>query len=111
MDGRVSYFEIPVEDAGRAERFYGGLFGWRFEAGNFEDYFMIPNATPVGGLDASGGEPHPRVFFGVGDIEAAVARVRELGGEADDPVGIPSGHFARCRDDQGTHFTLWQDRG
>jgi predicted enzyme related to lactoylglutathione lyase len=51
----------------------------------------------------------PRLFFGVADIAAGVARVRDLGGHADDPVAIPSGRFARCHDDQGTPFTLWQD--
>lgn len=109
-DGKLSYFEIPVPDAGRARAFYGDLFGWDFEEGNFPDYFMIPNASPLAGL--SGGEegPHPRVFFDVEDMEKAVARVRGLGGQAGDPQEVPSGHFARCRDDQGTHFTLWQSK-
>lgn len=109
-NGELSFFEIHVDDAERAQNFYGGLFGWQFEKGNFPGYFMIPNASPLGGLDASGGETHPRVFFDVQDMESAVARVRELGGEADEPQEIPSGFFSRCYDDQGTHFTLWQSK-
>ena len=51
----------------------------------------------------------PRVFFTVDDLDEAVTTVRDLGGEADEPVTIPSGRFARCRDDQGTAITLWED--
>lgn len=109
MAGEVVYFEIPVDDAGRAHAFYGGLFGWRFAAGNFPGYEMIANASPGGGLDASGGGGSPRLFFGVDDIAVGVARVCALGGRADEPVAIPAGRFARCHDDQGTPFTLWQD--
>ncbi|MBC8075534.1 MAG: VOC family protein [Chloroflexales bacterium] len=108
MDGALVYFEIPVADAARAQEFYGSLFGWQFAPGNFEHYFMIPNASPLAGLDGSGQEAGPRVFFGVDDIDAAVARVRALGGQADDPLMLLSGRFARCRDDQGTQFTLWK---
>lgn len=110
MEGRLAYFEIHVDDAERARAFYGSLFGWRFEEGNFPGYYMIPNASPLGGLDATGAEPYPRTFFSVKDIREAVERVRGLGGLADEPVEIPSGHFARCQDDQSTHFTLWQDK-
>jgi hypothetical protein len=52
----------------------------------------------------------PRVFFGVDDIEAGVARVRELGGEAGEPQEIESGFMAECRDDQGVPFGLWAPR-
>lgn len=109
MTGTLSYFEIPVADADRGRAFYGGLFGWRFQPGNLPGYSMIDGSTPLGGL--SGGEPGgaPRVFFTVPDVDAGAERVRALGGEADDPVTVPSGRFARCRDDQGTPFTLWQD--
>jgi predicted enzyme related to lactoylglutathione lyase len=49
------------------------------------------------------------VYFRVDDIEAAVRRVRELGGEADDPGPAETGgRFASCRDDQGLAFGLHQ---
>jgi predicted enzyme related to lactoylglutathione lyase len=35
-----------------------------------------------------------------------VARVRELGGEADEPVQYPSGWAATCRDPEGVPFHL-----
>lgn len=97
MTVALCFFQIPVADTVRARTFYGELFGWQFAPGNFPDYFMIPNATPVGALAGGTEGSRPEVFFTLPDIDAGVARVRELGG------------FAACRDDQGTHFFVWQD--
>ena len=105
----LSYFELPVADADRAQTFYGALFGWQFADSGIPNYHMIPNAAPLAGLSAGEDSHHPHVFFTVPDIAAAAAHVVSLGGQADDPVALPAGRFARCQDDQGTHFTLWQD--
>ncbi len=94
----------------RGETFWGGLFGWSFEEGNLPNYYMIPNSVPTGGLNGTGEGPGLHVYFSVPDITAGVERVRDLGGRADEPVGIPSGTFARCIDDQGVEFSLWQER-
>jgi hypothetical protein len=106
MDGDLSYFTIPVADLERGEAFYGGLFGWQFEQ-QPDTYRHIANATPPGGLNRAEGSS-PQVWFRVRDIEDAVARVRELGGQADEPQQSASGWSTACRDDQGTHFNLWQ---
>ncbi|HZD68886.1 MAG TPA: hypothetical protein VFA45_08205, partial [Actinomycetes bacterium] len=46
----------------------------------------------------------------VNDINAGAARVKELGGEADEPRPVPGmGWFAICRDTQGNEFGLWQN--
>ena len=57
----------------------------------------------------------PIVFFEVEDIEAALERVRELGGEVDetdveggDDSVARFGRFKLCRDDQGSPFGLHQ---
>jgi catechol 2,3-dioxygenase-like lactoylglutathione lyase family enzyme len=57
----------------------------------------------------------PLVFFGVADLEAAMARVRDLGGQAEAlesrADGLQEGSFGRfalCRDDQGSPFGLHQ---
>jgi predicted enzyme related to lactoylglutathione lyase len=57
----------------------------------------------------------PYVFFLVDDMEAAMGRVRELGGQVDD-VNVEGdeasiarfGRFKLCRDDQGSAFGLHQ---
>jgi predicted enzyme related to lactoylglutathione lyase len=107
MAGDLVYFVIPVSDGERAHAFYGGLFGWSFAPGNVPDGFNIEGSTPPGGLFGGGEGSLPQVYFSVDDVEAAVAKVRELGGEAGDPEEIPSGFMSHCRDDQGTEFNIW----
>lgn len=110
MAGEIVYFMLPVPDAERAQGFYGGLFGWQFEPGSVPGGYQITNSTPPGGLFGGGEGSSAEVWFGVDDIDVALTRVRELGGEADDPEEIESGFMASCRDDQGTRFNLWAPR-
>ena len=107
MTGDVVYFWIPAPDSGRARTFYGGLFGWQFEPGNVPDGWQIVGPTPHGGIHGGDEASSPQVCFGVDDITAAVERVRQLGGEADEPVESAAGWYASCRDDQGSVFYLW----
>jgi predicted enzyme related to lactoylglutathione lyase len=107
MAGDIVYFAIPAPDSERGKAFYGSLFGWEFEPGNVPDGYQISGVTPMGGLAGGGEASAPKVWFGVDDIDDAIARVRELGGEADEPERIASGFMASCRDDQGTSFELW----
>ena len=110
MKGNLVYFVVPVRDAERAKAFYGELLGWKFAEGNVPGGLHITNVAPPGGIYGGGEGSSPQVFFEVDDIEAAVSRVRELGGEAGDPEQIQSGWMARCRDDQGTEIWLWAGR-
>ena len=49
------------------------------------------------------------VVLPVSDIDASIAKARELGGSAEDKQPIPSiGWFARCRDTEGNEFSLFQ---
>ena len=51
----------------------------------------------------------PIVYFDVDEIDVALARVREFGGSADEKHPIPGiGWFARCKDTEGTEFSLFQ---
>ena len=52
----------------------------------------------------------PIVYFDTEDIEASIAKVRELGGTADDKQPVPThGWFAGCKDTEGNAFSLWQN--
>jgi uncharacterized protein len=107
MHGDLVYFMFPVADGGRAHTFFGELFDWEFSPGNVPGGSNISNATPPGGMHAGQEPGKPEVWFGVDDMNTALARVRELGGEADEPEKIATGSMASCRDDQGTPFNLW----
>ena len=55
------------------------------------------------------GKRGTRSYFLVDDINAGAARVKELGGEANDPMPVPSmGWFSTCKDPHGNDFGLWQ---
>jgi predicted enzyme related to lactoylglutathione lyase len=58
---------------------------------------------------ADGDKRGARVYFDVDDINTGAARVKELGGKADEPMAVPSmGWFATCTDNEGNDFGLWQ---
>jgi uncharacterized protein len=108
MTGELTFFEIGVADAARARAFYSGLFGWRIEPGPSAEGFRISTPTISGGMHGGDEGASPIVFFGVADLEAAMVRVRDLGGRADRPQEGSFGRFALCRDDQGSPFGLHQ---
>ncbi|MGW7278329.1 VOC family protein [Streptomyces sp. NPDC054844] len=115
MAGEPSFFELGVADPERGRVFYGSLFDWTLEAGPAGRGFSIGTGGVPGGLHGSDAGASPYVFFRVGDLDAAVARVRKLGGsvqelgeEGDEDAESVArfGRFALCRDDQGSSFGL-----
>ena len=110
MAGRLVHFELPAKDSGRAKEFYGSLFGWKFESYGPMDYHLTQVDEKQGGAVSGMQEgDHATIYFDVDDIDAATARVRELGGEADEKQPVPGmGWFAACKDTEGTNFSVWQ---
>jgi len=111
MEGQLVHFELPAQDSGRAKKFWSSLFGWKFrEWSGPVEYSMLDGNEPGGAIyPAEGGPKGPVVYFGTGDIDKSITRVRELGGSADDKQPIPSvGWFARCADTEGNDFSLFQ---
>ena len=114
MAGQMVHVEIPAGDTAKAREFWGGLFGYEFQAfeGSPTEYHMTRFSENQGGaiMEDDGSSRGPRVYFDVDDINAGVARVRELGGEASDSMPVPSmGWFATCKDSVGNDFGLWQN--
>ena len=115
MTGELAFFELGVGDTERGRAFYEGLFGWSFETGPSGSGFAIDTPNVPGGMHGGDSDASPYLFFRVDDIEAAIARVRELGGEVEemdvegDEASIARfGRFKLCRDDQGSPFGLHQ---
>ena len=122
MSGRVVHFEIPFEDPDRASRFYGEAFGWTLH--HLPDMEYTQAITGPGG-EAGPSEPGfinggmarrglplaaPTVVIDVADVDAALAKVEELGGAtllARTPVG-EIGWSAYFTDTEGNVIGLWQ---
>jgi hypothetical protein len=115
MAGELVHFEVPADDTSRALGFYSGVFGWSFRAaeGPVEYHLTRVSESTRGALhrtDQGGGIPGIYAYFAVDDIGEGVRRVRELGGEAEEPGAVPGmGWYARCSDTEGNQFGLWQE--
>jgi predicted enzyme related to lactoylglutathione lyase len=107
MAGDLVYFWIPVPDDEAAKRFYGEVLGWEFEEGHVPAGLQVMNTQPPAGIAGGSEASHPQVAFQVGDLEAAMQKVRNLGGEAGEPRPGGEGRSVECRDDQGTSFHIW----
>lgn len=126
----VVHFEMPYRDAARAMRFYDQAFGWQIQQLGAEmgHYLLATTATPESTQDAppqaakgaiNGGlfpfkadwpMQHPSVVIGVGDIRAAMARVKEAGGEVlGEPMPIPGvGEYVSFVDTEGNRNSIIQ---
>lgn len=92
------YYAIHAPDLARAKAFYAAVFGWTYRS---DDH--VEGSSPAGGLGQ--GPPRIDLYFEVPDIAAAVAKLRELGGEASDPVESKSGWSCLA---EGGDLALWQ---
>ena len=112
MAGKVVHVEIGAADTDRAQGFWSGVFGWEVgpPMSPEMDYRMFRTGENEGGAISGGAEPgNFTVYLDTDDIDASLAKVRELGGEAGDKTPVPThGWFAACRDTEGNAFSLWQ---
>jgi uncharacterized protein len=113
MAGKLVHFEVPAQDTDRARGFWSGVFGWEFGDAVMPDmdYRMVRTGEDQGGAVFASDDSKPGViiYFDTDDIDASIAKARELGGKADDKMPIPHvGWFARCTDTEGNDFSLFQ---
>ena len=106
----ISYIEIGVSDASKSRMFLEQMFGWKFHpfGQGAEGWFQTPSLK----AGIHGGDPNWGflVYFGVPNLEGAIADVNRLGGAAEVPTNEPGfGRFCICRDPQGLRFGLHQE--
>lgn len=120
-DGTPIWFELTTSDRQAAGDFYTAVTGWQVApspAAEHGGYLLAgPDAangvagimTPPPGAAASGWT----VYLACGDVDAAAARVRSLGGSVRfGPMDIPHvGRFVMVADPQGVTFSLMAGRG
>lgn len=109
MTTSVGYFAVHVPDALRANEFYARVLGWRTENGDgAHGYHHIAGSCPAGGIVGGADRPRIEPSLLVEDASETVRLIREHGGTAGDPARSESGWSARCQDDGGTGFGIWQ---
>lgn len=113
MAGQMVHVEIPTDDTGKSKDFWGGLFGWEFESYPGPSEYHMARLGETQGVGITNMEPGKRglrTYLDVDDINSSAGRVKELGGEASDPMPVPSmGWFSVCKDPDGNEFGLWQN--
>jgi predicted enzyme related to lactoylglutathione lyase len=118
--GTLAWFEVATSDPDAAEKFYGSLFDWSFQADGPAasgglDYRNITASgaqVPMGGVLGTGGQaPDHAVFYIlVADVGATCADAEQLGGSIVskhlEPLpGAPT--FAYLRDPAGNKFGVF----
>ena len=125
MSGRVVHFEIPFDDGDRARKFYADAFGWTIneipslhydivQTGPVDESGYPTESGYIGGgmLKRDSPTDRPVITIDVEDIDAALAKIEELGGMAvlgRQAVG-EMGWAAYFKDVEGNLMGLWQGR-
>ncbi|GLZ38959.1 VOC family protein [Actinokineospora sp. NBRC 105648] len=108
--GSLTWNDQKSSDLAAAKQFYSSVFGYAYtDLG--EEYATIHLAEgepEVGGIGVEQGKPgYWTTYFRVADTDAAIEKVRDLGGSVvDGPYPTPYGKQALVTDDQGAQFVV-----
>jgi uncharacterized protein len=107
MRNPPSLIEFPADDPGRAVRFWSEFLGMTLEPRAEADGegWQTSEQSPAVGVHRRGrgpGDSFSLPYFAVRDLEAALDRVRALGGS----VVHPGSKWAICKDSEGSPFGL-----
>jgi len=118
--GGVGWHELLAADLEKAWSFYNDLFGWQKAQTNKSSVGLYQQFS-AGGQTIGGMMTKPPTvpvsswlyYFNVGDIDAAVKRVKARNGQIHSgPMEVPGGNWiAQCTDPQGAMFALAGHRG
>lgn len=114
--GALVLNQLNTDDPETAQRFYGELFGWRVEhTGTGEQPywgFYNGDTVNVGMMPLPPGTPAPAhwlVYFTAAELDAAAARIADLGGRVlVAPTVVPPGRVLVANDPQGAVFALFE---
>ena len=106
--GDISYASLWVRDVARAAAFYGAVLGLEYVPAPDNRGRQANGSAPPQGLWEQPALPVLFCSYVVDDIAAAVARVRDAGGQAEEPAPREYGLTADCVDIDGVRFALHQ---
>lgn len=119
--GAVTWEDLRSTDTDASQAFYTAVFGFGYEPvpGAPDDYttFALPDGEAMGGIGGMMGAPdgvpsHWLVYFAVADLAAAVATVREYGGQVHlERMETEFGIMGAVADPNGAAFWLVQAPG
>jgi uncharacterized protein len=116
--GALSLNQLNTSDPEASERFYGELFGWRFDRVPETEtpYWGIYRGERLNGgmMSLPAGAPMPShwlVYFGIDDVDGAAGTVESAGGTTMvGPTDVPGGRILVAQDPQGAFFGVFAGR-
>lgn len=114
--GRFVWYELLTSDPKGAIAFYTEVIGWKAQAWEKGDYTMwVGSQGPLGGVTMlpeqakqMGASPYWQANVQVDDVDATVAKVKELGGKVYVVEDVPDvGRFAVIADPQGAVISVF----
>ena len=111
---RISWFDVPVDNPERAQKFYSKVFDWKFEKWDGPmDYWMAKTGTEQPGIDGGMSKRMPGQMgmtntINVPSVDEFSKKIIENGGQLLIPkMAIPKvGWFAQCTDTEGNMFGI-----
>jgi predicted enzyme related to lactoylglutathione lyase len=123
VEGTPNWVDLQTTDQQAAKEFYGAIFGWEFDDAPMDDesgavYSMAKKGDGFVGaiapqspeVAAQGAPPFWNTYIAVDDVDAAIDRVKDAGGQVMmEPFDVmESGRMAVAVDPTGAVFLPWQ---
>ena len=115
----LCHFDIPAKDYETIKKFYGGVFGWKFEEDEgSSDVWSISFGSeeqpePITGAIVPRSATNQPIgcHFLVSSIDESSAKIQELGGAVFVPrTPVPGkGFYACCMDPEDNYFVIWEN--
>jgi uncharacterized protein len=111
-ENQIDYIELPASDIAAVKKFYGTVFGWKFEDygpgyasfsdGRLDGGFTTETPAPAKGLLL--------VFYGK-DLNAIQEKIKGAGGKiVKDTFSFPGGSRFHFTDPSGNELAVWSDQ-
>jgi predicted enzyme related to lactoylglutathione lyase len=108
---RIDYIEFGTTDIKGTRQFYNAAFGWEFTDSG-PGYTSFHDGRLAGGFttDAKPGGG-PLVVLYTKDLEAALEKVKAVGGTiVKEPFAFPGGRRFQFTDPSGNELAVWSDQ-
>jgi uncharacterized protein len=110
--GALTINQLNTSDPRRAQEFYEGVFGWRFDAVSEDPpYWGIFNGDRLNGGMMEQSPSAWLAYYGTESVDDDAGRIAELGGRVIvGPMEVPGGRILVAMDPQGAVFGLFSGR-
>lgn len=113
--GAIDYIELPARDLSATKKFFTQVFEWTFSDYG-QDYTCFHGAGIDGGIYRAGmsanvDNGNPLLVFYDQDLQAAMDRITQAGGNIKrPPYDFPGGSRFHFTDPSGNEYAVWSEQ-